>query len=398
MLTCEVHVMNNLPFKAADILLPKKDFEKWACVACDQFTSQPDYWEKAYTAVGEAKSTLNIVLPEIYLEDNVDKRIADINENMVEYLKQGVFEEYKNALIYVERTLPDGGIRRGIVGAVDLDAYDFTAGAKPMIRPTEGTVLERIPPRVKIRKDAPLELPHVMLLIDDEKRTVIESLSSLDLPIVYDFDLLMGGGHIKGYLIDENIQKQVFDALYALVEGQSEPFLFAVGDGNHSLATAKVCHDNDKSELSRFALCEIVNIHDESLVFEPIYRVIFGVNERELISGLNDIFKGGETPIEVITNNSSETFYTNGFPVGALQDYLDEYLKNHPKAKIDYIHGEDVARNLASKEGCVGFIFGGMQKSELFPIVADRGVLPRKSFSMGEAASKRYYLEARKIK
>jgi hypothetical protein len=237
--------MNNLPFKAADILLPKKDFEKWACVACDQFTSQPDYWEKAYTAVGDAKSALNIVLPEIYLEDNVNKRIADINENMVEYLKQGVFEEYKNALIYVERTLPDGGIRRGIVGAVDLDAYNFTAGAKPMIRPTEGTVLERIPPRVKIRKDAPLELPHVMLLIDDEKRTVIESLSSLDLPIVYDFDLLMGGGHIKGYLIDENSQKQVFDALYALVEGQSEPFLFAVGDGNHSLATAKV-YDTDE--------------------------------------------------------------------------------------------------------------------------------------------------------
>jgi len=390
--------MNNLPFKAADILLPKKDFEKWACVACDQFTSQPDYWEKAYDTVKDARSTLKIVLPEIYLEDGVDKRIANINENMHQYIDDGVFEVYKDALIYVERTLPDGTVRHGIVGAVDLDEYDFTPGAKPMIRPTEGTVLERIPPRVKIRKDAPLELPHVMLLIDDEKRTVIERLSSLDLPMVYDFDLLMGGGHIKGYLIDKNTQKVIFNSLSSLIEGQNEPFLFAVGDGNHSLATAKVCHENEKSELSRYALCEIVNIHDESLVFEPIYRVMFGVDENELISGLKEIFKGGETPVEVITKNSSETLYTNGFPVGALQDYLDEYLKNHPNAKIDYIHGEDIARDLASKEGCVGFIFGGMQKSELFPIVSERGVLPRKSFSMGEAASKRYYLEARKIK
>lgn len=390
--------MNNLPFKAADILLPKKDFEKWACVACDQFTSQPDYWEKAYDTVKDARSTLKIVLPEIYLEDGVDKRIANINENMHQYIDDGVFEVYKDALIYVERTLPDGTVRHGIVGAVDLDEYDFTPGAKPMIRPTEGTVLERIPPRVKIRKDAPLELPHVMLLIDDEKRTVIERLSSLDLPMVYDFDLLMGGGHIKGYLIDKNTQKVIFNSLSSLIEGQNEPFLFAVGDGNHSLATAKVCHENEKSELSRYALCEIVNIHDESLVFEPIYRVMFGVDENELISGLKEIFKGGETPVEVITKNSSETLYTNGFPVGALQDYLDEYLKNHPNAKIDYIHGEVIARDLASKEGCVGFIFGGMQKSELFPIVSERGVLPRKSFSMGEAASKRYYLEARKIK
>lgn len=390
--------MNNLPFKAADILLPKKDFEKWACVACDQFTSQPDYWEKAYDTVKDARSTLKIVLPEIYLEDGVDKRIANINENMHQYIDDGVFEVYKDALIYVERTLPDGTVRHGIVGAVDLDEYDFTPGAKPMIRPTEGTVLERIPPRVKIRKDAPLELPHVMLLIDDEKRTVIERLSSLDLPMIYDFDLLMGGGHIKGYLIDKNTQKVIFNSLSSLIEGQNEPFLFAVGDGNHSLATAKVCHENEKSELSRYALCEIVNIHDESLVFEPIYRVMFGVDENELISGLKEIFKGGETPVEVITKNSSETLYTNGFPVGALQDYLDEYLKNHPNAKIDYIHGEDIARDLASKEGCVGFIFDGMQKSELFPIVSERGVLPRKSFSMGEAASKRYYLEARKIK
>ena len=390
--------MNNLPFKAADILLPKANFEKWSCVACDQFTSQPDYWEKAYAIAGDATSALNIVLPEIYLEDDVEKRIADINENMVKYIDGGVFEEYKNALIYVERTLPDGSVRRGLVGAIDLEAYDFTAGAKPMIRPTEGTVLERIPPRVKIRKDAPLELPHVMLLIDDEKRTVIENLTSCDLPVVYDFDLMMGGGHIKGYLVDESMQKQVFDALCLLVDGKDDPFLFAVGDGNHSLATAKVCHENSKTELSRYALCELVNIHDESLVFEPIYRVMFGVDEMELISGLKEIFLGGDTPVEVITKNSSETFYTNGFPVGALQDYLDTYLKNHPEAKIDYIHGEDVTRNLASKDGCVGFIFGGMQKSELFPIVSERGVLPRKSFSMGEAASKRYYLEARKIK
>lgn len=391
--------MTSLPIKAADILLPEENFEKWSVVACDQFTSEPEYWDKVTDIVGKTPSSYHLILPEIYLKNDITGRITDINQNMFKYLSDGIFREYKDAMIYVERTLPDRSIRHGIVGVIDLEAYDYRPEKKAMIRATEGTVLERIPPRVKIRRDAPLELPHVMLLIDDPLKTVIEPLSSIGLKHVYDFDLMLGGGHIRGYLIPADIQRIIFSSMSKLTEGENEPLLFAVGDGNHSLATAKACYESDRNELSRYTLAEVVNIHDNALVFEPIYRLITGIDPAELYAAAkNALNTGGNIPIEFITSDISGIFYTERFPVGLLQDFLDGYIAQHKEAGIDYIHGEDVLRRLATGSGCAGFVFGGMKKEELFEIIKRDGVLPRKSFSMGEAAGKRYYLEARRIK
>lgn len=391
--------MNALPIKAADILLPRNNLEKWAVVACDQFTSEPEYWEEVDRITAGTPSSLRLILPEIYLNGDTSGRISEINANMRKYLDTGFFDEHKNAMIYIERTLPGGGTRRGIIGAVDLEAYDYRPEKKALIRATEGTVLERIPPRVKIRRDAAIELPHVMLLIDDPQRTVIEPIAQLGLKAVYDFDLMMGGGHIKGYIIPEQIHCKIFGSLNALIEGETDPLMFAVGDGNHSLAAAKACYESDRTELSRFTLAEIVNIHDEALVFEPIYRIITGIDETEFYTAAKTALdRGGGTPVEYIGYGKTDIFYTDGFPVGQIQDFLDCYAASHTNVKIDYIHGENVLRRLASAEGSAGFVFGGMKKSELFEIVKRDGVLPRKSFSMGEAAGKRYYLEARRIK
>lgn len=391
--------MTAIPIKAADILLPNNSYEKWSVVACDQFTSEPEYWNGVLNIIGNTPSTFRLTLPEIFLEDDITARISAINKNMQRYLDDGIFTEYKNTLIYVERTLPDGNIRHGIVGAIDLEAYDYRPEKKALIRATEGTVLDRIPPRVKIRRDAPLELPHVMLLIDDPQKTVIEPMALLSLKVIYDFDLMMGGGHIKGYIISEDIQNKLFASLYALIEGDTDPLLFAVGDGNHSLATAKTCYESDRNELSRYALAEVVNIHDDALVFEPIYRIMTGIDPAELYNAAKKALNiGGDISIEYIASGITDKFYTNSFPVGLLQDFLDNYLLKHKDAKIDYIHGEDVLRRLASGTGCAGFVFGGMKKDELFEIIKREGVLPRKSFSMGEAAGKRYYLETRRIR
>ena len=391
--------MNSLPIKPADILLPAENHEKWSVIACDQFTSEPEYWKITADIVGGSPSSLHLILPEIYLESDTDARISEINDNMRKYLDDGILIEYKNTMIYTERTLPGGAVRHGIIAAIDLDDYDYRPKNKPLIRATEGTVLERIPPRVKIRRDAPLELPHVMLLIDDPQKTIIEPLTVSDLKMVYDFNLIMGGGHIKGFLIPEDIRNVIFESLAALVADEDEPMLLAVGDGNHSLAAAKVCYEEDKNELSQYALVEIVNIHDDALVFEPIYRILTGIDPRDLYTAAkNALDIGGNKTIEFTARGISETFYIDTFPVGPLQEFLDAYLSNHESAKIDYIHGEDALRRLASAEGSAGFIFDGMKKNELFPAVKRDGVLPRKTFSMGEAAGKRYYLEARSIK
>ena len=400
--------MKHLPFVAADILLPKCPTTAYAVVACDQFTSQADYWESAETLVGDSPSTLRMVLPEIYLEDgDVAARIADINAQMDAYLQQEIFTEYKDAMVFVERTLPDGSVRRGIVGAIDLTAYSFVPGEHALIRATEGTVLSRIPPRVEIRRDAPLELPHVMLLIDDAAKTVIEPLTDLALPAVYDFDLMLGGGHLRGAILPRAVQAQVTAALDALAVGD-EPFLFAVGDGNHSLATAKTCYEQNPTELARYALCEVVNIHDEALHFEPIYRVLFDVDVADCLAefetflanapdrglpaqSVTALWQGGKRDIHI-------PHPTLALPVGTLGQFLDAYLAAHPSVRIDYIHGADVTARLADAPNTLGFLFAGMEKADLFPAVAADGVLPRKTFSMGEAASKRYYMEARKIK
>jgi hypothetical protein len=416
----------NKCYKSADILLPdftKVDAEKWAVVACDQFTSEPHYWEAAKKAVGDAPSTLNIILPEVYLNETKE-RIPAINATMEEYFSD-LLVSHPDSMIYTERVQSDGTTRRGIVMAIDLEAYDFTKGASSLIRATEATVIERIPPRVAIRKDAPIELPHVMLLIDDPDKAVIEPLSAENCPeIAYDTPLMLGGGSIVGRFLSDDAKASVEKALDALITPEAmakrygdaslAPLMFAVGDGNHSLATAKTIYENLKAELgdkaldspARYALIEVVNIHDEAMKFEPIYRVAFNVDPDELLSELTkylDTLDGSaeEQKIEYFCKNASGTLIAKTpvrqLTVGTLQDFLDIYVASHKGASIDYIHGESSVKSLIT-ESSIGFIFSGMSKSELFKTVIYDGALPRKTFSMGHAEDKRYYLECRKIK
>ena len=389
----------------ADILLPKKGFEKWAVVACDQFTSEAEYWKQVESNVGDAPSALRVTLPEIYLEDgDTEKRIDDINSNMLDYLNNGVLDEHKSSMIYVERTQSDGTVRHGIVGAIELSDYDYVKGSKALIRATEQTVVERIPPRVKIRKDAPIELPHVLLLADDPEKTVIEPITAIKdkLIIAYDFDLMQGGGHITGWFLREEDIIRVGKAVNALAENDTK-MMFAVGDGNHSLATAKECSKLNDSPLAKSALVEVVNVHDSSIQFEPIYRVLFGVDPEAVLDNLkSDLgYDGADAQKFICCFDGKEVNIslkpTSKLPVGTLQTWLDEYIKVN-NIKIDYIHGEDVVRALSKETGNLGFIFDGMKKEELFPAVASDGSLPRKTFSMGHAADKRYYIEARRIK
>jgi hypothetical protein len=393
-------------FTPADILLPKKDFDKWAVVACDQYTSEPDYWNDVESIVGSAPSALRIILPEIYLSDDNSERVNAINKTMQEYLDGDVFDLYKDSMIYVERE-SGGSIRRGIVGLIDLEDYDYRKGADSAIRATEATVLERIPPRVQIRKDAPLEMPHILLLIDDPAKSVIEPLAEQKdgFERAYGFELMKKGGHIDGYFLPDDVIARVQDALEALIADKDDKLLFAVGDGNHSLATAKECYNLSHDPLARYALVEVVNIHDDSIQFEPIYRVLFNVDAEDFIekfSAYTDS-KGSMNyqDFEYITAECSgelKVKSTAKLPVGTLQGFIDRYMKDNPEVKIDYIHGKDVVRNLCAQKRTLGFIFEGMGKDELFPAITADGSLPRKTFSMGHAEDKRYYIEARKIK
>ena len=396
--------MNRRIFHAADLYLPQTDPQKWSVVACDQFTSQPEYWQAAAEAAGDAPSALHVVLPEVYLGQNEEGRIADINATMHEYLQNGVLKEYKNAMIYVQRQTVDG-LRRGLVGVIDLAAYDYHAGADSLIRATEQTVLERIPPRVRIRRDAALELPHVLLLIDDPDGTVIEPLDGCDgLQTAYEFDLMLDGGHIKGSFLDEQAQQQVLNALDKLQQ-TCRGLLFAVGDGNHSLATAKECAALNDFPAAQQALVELVNIHDESLIFEPIYRVIFDADTEALLDALQrelgaEQDEAAQT-VTAVTADGQRTLRLRAaqkLTVGTLQSWLDAYLKQNPALHIDYIHGEEVVRELCKQKNTVGFLFEGMKKEELFEAVRCDGALPRKTFSMGHAKDKRYYMEARRIR
>lgn len=400
-------------FTPADILLPNvSDMTKWSVVACDQYTGEPEYWRDTEKIVGDAPSTLRLTLPEIYLEEpDVSERIAKIDSNIESYLESGVFREYKNAMIYTRRIQSDGKLREGIVGAVDLEQYDYRRGSSSPIRATEATVAERIPPRLKIRENAACELPHIMILIDDPAKTVIEPLGGKSLSKLYDFKLMQGGGSISGYLLDDNAIDGVDNALYEL--SKKSPMLFAMGDGNHSLATAKEHYEKLKRENpdkdmsnhpARYALCEIVNLHSPALEFEAIHRIVTGVN----VGGLMDEMTAAldlredvsEQKIGIVVNGEVKDMYVHNplskLAVGSLQTFLDEYIAAHG-GKIDYIHGADVLKNLAKGNDSVGFLLEPMQKSELFGAVIADGALPRKTFSMGHAADKRYYLEARKI-
>ena len=420
----------NLPFQPADILLPRSsDLNKWSVVACDQYTSQPEYWVRVTQHVGKDLSTLHLILPESCLEGpNVDQDIAEINLTMARYLKDGAFDTFADTVFYVERTLDNGSVRRGLIGMVDLEQYDYEPGSPALIRATEGTVLSRIPPRVAVRKNAPIELPHIMLLADDPHKTVIEPLAALvdDMAVVYDFELMERGGRIVGRKLNEEQMGMVADALNALAEPAAfnerystedlPVLLFAVGDGNHSLATAKECYERQKKLTApeqwadlpaRYALAELVNLHDESLEFEPIHRVVFDVEPEQLLNTLiaacpgahygsgeghvlEYVYAGGEGCVTVPDPAAQ-------LPVGTLQNFLDDYLAGHG-GRVDYIHGDDVTRALAAQSRSIGFLLPAMGKDELFPTVIHDGVLPRKTFSMGEAHDKRFYLEARKIR
>ena len=420
----------HLGFYPADILLPKDaDMTKWAVVACDQFTSQPEYWQAVEETVGDAPSTLRLILPEAKLnEPDVDEHIAGINAAMQDYLDRGIFRTLADSLIYIERVQSDGKVRHGLIGMVDLDQYDFTPGSGALIRATEGTVLSRIPPRVRVLQDAPIELPQVMLLIDDADRTVIEPMTaqSGSMEKLYDFDLQQGGGHLTGWKLTEKQIDAAADALTALCSGEemekkygmkgAAPLLFAVGDGNHSLATAKQCYENLKKVTpesewanlpARYALVEVVNNHDDALQFEPIHRVLFGVEPEAVLQAFLDFYPGaheGQGPGHTIayTYAGHTGFVTVPEPkvqlaVGTLQAFIDEYLKTHG-GEVDYIHGDDVTDQLGAKPGNIGFKLPAMGKEQLFKTVMADGVLPRKTFSMGHAQDKRYYVEARKIK
>ena len=420
-----------LGFYPADILLPKKgtDMTRWAVVACDQFTSQPEYWQAVETLVGDAPSTLRLILPEAGLNaPDVEERIAAVNAAMGKYLADGLFETLEDSLLYIERVQSDGKVRHGLIGMVDLEQYDFTPGSGALIRATEGTVLSRIPPRVKVRRDAPIELPHVMLLIDDPKKTCIEPIRAAagSMEQVYDFELMMKGGHLRGWKLSQAQTEVLADALANLASDDAmrekygvsgvPPLVFAVGDGNHSLATAKTCYENLKkvtpqdqweSLPARYALVEIENLHDESLRFEAIHRVVFGVDPEKLLAAFKEFYPTardgqgvGHTIAYTWAGGSGYLNVPNPrvqLAVGTLQNFLDAYLKENG-GEVDYIHGDKVTDDLGAKPGNIGFKLPAMGKDQLFKTVIADGVLPRKTFSMGHAEDKRYYVEGRKIK
>ncbi len=417
-------------FSAGEVYLPATecDLSKWSVVACDQFTSQPEYWDEVSDFVGDAPSTLKITLPEIYLEqDGVDARISAINANMKSYLADGVLKSAGTRYIYVERTQRDGVCRRGLMGVVDLEEYNYMPGSQSLIRATEGTVLERIPPRVRVREHAALELPHIMLLIDDPEKTVIEPLAqgAAGFETAYDFPLMQDSGSIKGYFVDDAASDKIGAALAKLADPQvgAEKYgvsdkgvlLFAVGDGNHSLATAKECYERIKKTVSaeeaavhpaRYALVEVVNVHDDALEFEPIHRVLFDIDADNLLAKLREYYKVSDTEIDGAQSfdyccaGSAGTLWIenpkSNLAVGTLQIFLDEYLKNNA-GRIDYIHGDDVVNQLGTQPGNIGFLLPPMAKEDLFKTVLIDGALPRKTFSMGHAWDKRFYLETRKI-
>jgi hypothetical protein len=421
------------------IYLPKAglDPHKWAAIAVDQFTSEPEYWEQVEKIVGDAPSTFRITLPEIYLEQPGEaERIQSIQQTMRQYLNAGLLQP-REGLIYVERTVA-GKTRRGLMLCLDLECYDYTKGSTSLIRATEGTIVERLPPRIKIREGAPLELPHILVLIDDPEQTVIEPLAAAKATLekLYDFDLMLGSGHLTGYAVPDEAQvvaalrnlaqPEVFAAKYGLPAGQPV-LLFAMGDGNHSLATAKAIWEKMKATVgmehpARYALVEIENVHDEGLEFEPIHRVLFGL-KKDFFAALSEFFGAdfGFSPVEnatemvkrvdagdplrqligIVTENGCgvgeiSNPHTN-LPVGTIQACLDPFLKNGGAEKIDYVHGQEVTVRLGSQPGNVGIYIPGMHKGDLFKTVILDGALPRKTFSMGEAKEKRFYVEARKI-
>lgn len=447
-------MFKEIALELPSILLPKEgtDMYKWAVVACDQYTSQPEYWKDVESIVGDRESTLHMVFPEVYLEEgNEAERIECINKIMDKYLSEGTLLQLSPGFILVDRKTTHADSRKGLMVALDLDRYDYTPGSQTLVRATEGTVIERLPPRIRIRQQAPVELPHIMVLIDDPGRTVIEPIAEAanKLEVVYDFDLMKDGEHIKGYKVDSpEMIDNMLNGLKRLAEPESfrkkynvgvdkDVLLYAVGDGNHSLAAAKGHWENIKKCLTveeaenhpaRFALVELVNVHDEGLVFEPIHRVVFNISAQDLLNEMIKYFGGDLAAYKLQFNSKAEmdkeveklksaggmhvlpfvarelfgVFVIKqpslNLEVGSLQAFLDDYALKKGELKIDYIHGEDVVTELGTTPGNIGFFLPAMDKNDLFKTVIVDGVLPRKTFSMGEAEEKRFYLECRRIK
>jgi hypothetical protein len=429
--------------KTPSILLPKQsiDLHKWAVIACDQFTSEPEYWEQVSKIVSDAPSTLHMILPEVFLDTPEEEaRIQSTYDTMQNYLQTGIFRSLTD-MIYVRRSFGDQ-TRRGLMIALDLEHYDYNKGAQTLIRATEGTILERLPPRIRIRNQAPLECPHILVLFDDPEDSVLgplEDLTTSQDP-VYDFDLMLGSGHLSGIALEKTSERQkVIQALQALIEPKTfagkygfavhehSPLLFAMGDGNHSLATAKSIWEKIKAEVgmdhpARYALVEIENVHDPALDFEPIHRLLFEI-KGDLIKEMRKFWGHNLTVTPVADRDSllhavdtaGSTSHRIGLvapeglslleikdpednlPVGTLQKFLDDFLENNGAEKIDYVHGETVLFDRGQARENAGFYVPAMDKSDLFKTVILDGALPRKTFSMGEAREKRFYLECRRI-
>ena len=402
--------------KPFDILLPDvAEPEKFAVVSCDQFTSQRDYWEKLAAEVGDAPSALKLIFPEVYLEDgDAKERIAAINATMQSYLDGGVFRILKDSFVLVKRETAYGNTRLGIVAPVDLEEYSYVHPTEATIRATEGVVANRIPPRLAIRENAPIELPHVMLLIDDRDKSIIEPYYKKrgELEKLYDFDLNMNGGHLTGWRLDAHEVMAKLDVYAKKVRGLygvDTDFVFAVGDGNHSLATAQAHWKNVRKGLSaeerenhpaRFALVEIENLHCDGIVFEPIHRFVFGVDDADFVLYMSTVLKG-ESRLKMFTTNMEYSIAVNANNTEAIaevQDAIDAYVSSHPGASVDYIHGLENLHSVADSSDGVAVQMPCIEKAELFGYVAEHGNLCRKAFSMGEAEEKRYYFEAKKIR
>ncbi|MCE5257302.1 MAG: DUF1015 domain-containing protein [Spirochaetaceae bacterium] len=432
-----------------ELYLPSEDVDRqaWAVVACDQYSSERDYWEKVSKFVGDKPSTFNLIYPECYLEDgNKSERIAGIQATMRDYLAKGCLKSIGEGFIIVERFTPyETKPRVGLMVALDLERYDYSKGSTSLIRPTEGTIVERLPPRMAIRRGAALELPHIMVLLDDPEKTVIEPLYAKRsfFPKAYDFDLMASSGHVRGWFVQsEQYLAPVAAALARLADpsrfkamyGKDNVLLYAVGDGNHSLATAKAIWEEAKASLkgkpdeeyllanhpARFALVELVNIYDEGLPFHPIHRVLFNVDERTffaeaakagaVIRRLPDADAaikacddpGNKAHVIAFTNQDGAGTLSFDKPVlplaaGSIQAFLDLFLKKYPATTIDYIHGEGSLKVLGQKPGNLGLYLPPVDKGSFFSTVIRNGTMPRKTFSMGEAPEKRFYIEARKI-
>jgi hypothetical protein len=422
-----------LGVKIPDILLPNTnsvELEKWAVVACDQYTSEEEYWADVDNLVGDSYSTLRLILPEVYLESPDKKqKIEKITATMKDYLSKEVFSEYKQTAVLVTRKDSAGLLRKGLVLALDLEQYDWRPEKNTLIRATEGTILDRIPPRKEIRKDAPLEFPHILVLIDDPENLMFSAAQAAESQenLLYDFDLMKGSGRLTGYAVrTEEVLMNIAQALETIHARRREKYgmdtnmLFAMGDGNHSLATAKSMWEELKSSLSeeeknnhpaRFALVEIENIHDEGILFEPIHKTLFEIDREKFMQFFADsdfvtelgsaAQAADENSLAIMVEGENESYFELNDPsttvcAGAVQNIIDRYLDKFD-GEVDYIHGEESARNLAKKPKSLSFLLPGISKDTFFKTVVEDGSYPRKTFSMGEADDKRFYMEGRKI-